>query len=111
VQRHNDDPNARRIVRYGTLSEFRRLHEPTAQRAYNVAGVIRNGDGDYTVRFQRPMADANYTVSLTAVPRSFPSACIGTVRSQSATELRIQMVDAASRLIAPAKLHRMIVGS
>ncbi len=31
----------------------------------NVASVLRNGTGDYTVTFTTPMSDANYSVALT----------------------------------------------
>ena len=34
--------------------------------SYNVASVLRNGAGDYTITFSTPMTDANYSISLTS---------------------------------------------
>ena len=36
----------------------------TIRSSYNVSSVTKNGTGDYTVNFATPMADANYSVSL-----------------------------------------------
>jgi len=50
----------------------------TIRSSYNISSVTKNGTGDYTVNFATPMADANYSVSLTAggVGTSDPTAWI-----------------------------------
>lgn len=42
----------------------------TIRSSYNVSSVTKNGVGDYTVNFATPMADANYSVSLTTLSLS-----------------------------------------
>jgi hypothetical protein len=38
----------------------------TIRSSYNVSSITKNGTGDYTVNFASAMADANYSVTITA---------------------------------------------
>ena len=46
---------------------FNGVTTATIRASYNVSSVTRNGIGDYTINFTNTLADANYSVNVSAI--------------------------------------------
>lgn len=57
----------------------------------NVASVLRNGTGDYTITFTTVMSDANYSVSGSSInPSGIGTLCLSSIASPTSSNLRIE---------------------
>lgn len=71
------------------------LASPTADSATNVASIVKNGTGDYTINFKRA-GRAPYFMQPT-----FDNAYLATVFAESATSLRVRTFNVAAAVVDP----------
>jgi hypothetical protein len=81
----------------------------TIRSSYNVSSVTKNGTGDYTVNFATPMADANYSISVSgALNTNNPS--VIQYQDQSTSSVR-EIVRVNSVAYDPTHLSLQVFGN
>ena len=77
----------------------------------NVASVVRNGLGDYTINFTTAMPDANYCVSGSGDQAVGASATIGVMAgvAPTTTSVRVRVLNSGNANFDPAQVHVAII--
>lgn len=68
----------------------------TVRASFNIASVVRNSTGDYTITFTTPMVDANYVISLAYTGEVNVQHGVGFITSQAADSFNILFINPAN---------------
>ncbi len=69
---------------------FNGVGSASIRRSHNVSSIVRNGIGDYTINFTKPMPSANYAVSMSTEGAGSPSTYGTATVSKTASAVRVK---------------------